>query len=1083
MKAPPLPSNEPARLRRLHELEVLDTDAEAAFDGLTTLAAYVAQAPIALVSLVDADRQWFKSRYGLSVSETSRDVSFCGHVLALDAPLVVADAFADARFADNPLVTGDPRVRFYAGMPLRTADGFVLGTLCAIDHHARELGEEQRGLLEILARQVVDQLERRRQTLQLRQQQRALELEFDRATETARRLGSILASARVAIIETALDGTIREFNPAAEHMLGLRSDEVVGKATPGIFHDSDEVCARAAELSAELGRPIEPGFEAFVAKAREVGVDEREWTYVRKDGARFPVNLSVTLRTDAAGALLGYLGIASDISARVKAERALAQRTALLVLGAEVAQAFATAGSHDRMLEACVEVLVQNLEAAFVRIWTVADEGGLVLRASAGRSRAGAALPARCARVEQIARDRLPYLTNAVQDDPLFDRDWVVAEGLVSFVGCPLLQEGQLLGVLALFSTRALPANILEALTVVATNTAAHLKRVHAEARLRESEMRAKSIVDSAVDAVVTIDERGRIEHANPAVDRIFGHQPQDLVGQNVRVLMPSPDRERHDSYLSSYASTGRRTILGVGREVEALRRSGERFPAELSVSEFMLGGRRLFTGIIRDISERKRMERLQAEFVSTVSHELRTPLTSIRGALGLVAGGVTGALSVEAQEYVDIALANSQRLVRLINDILDIEKMQSGSLEFRLGAFALAPIIRAAIAAQQGFATEHGVTLAVPADLPAGEVLVDVDRLVQVLDNLVSNAVKFSPRDAAVELTVAVVDERFFHITVRDHGPGIPESFRERIFERFAQADASNTRQRGGTGLGLAISRTIVHRMRGQIGFDTAEGGGTVFWVDLPYLAPVERGLGARRVLVCEDDPDVARLLARLVESAGFVVDVAPTVERARRLVSTHRYAGITLDLNLADGPATPLVAELRASEVTRHTPIIVVSGSPEGLGNGAVLVTDVLEKPFDEARLLAALENAMAECKRPDASLLHVEDDEDIRRVVRRTLPATWDVVGAASVGAAKQALLQRRFEIIILDLSLPDGTGEDLLSLVGDARVILFSASHAPRVLSDRVAAALLKSVASPQDLRVTIESLLSRAGTLP
>jgi len=359
--------------------------------------------------------------------------------------------------------------------------------------------------------------------------------------------------------------------------------------------------------------------------------------------------------------------------------------------------------------------------------------------------------------------------------------------------------------------------------------------------------------------------------------------------------------------------------------------------------------------------------------------------------------------------------------------------------------------------------------------------VLVDPDRLAQVLTNLISNGAKFSPAEAAVELAVAKVGERF-RVTVRDHGPGIPDEFRGRIFQRFAQADASNTRQTGGTGLGLSISKAIVEKMHGRIGFEPAPGGGTVFFFELPYLPPVVAAEAESprvgRVLVCEDDPDAARVLERLLTQSGFAVHLTPTLERARRLLAGHRYDAVTLDLMLADGDGSALIHELRADEATRLTPIIVVSGSNNRLGQAAIMVSDVLLKPFDEQRLLAAVRNAVAACQSTSPRLLHVEDDDDIRRVVRRTLPEAWTVIAVGTVAAAKEALAGAAFDLVLLDLSLPDGEGDELVGLVGRAQVIIFSASDASSELSRRVAGALVKSRSNPMDVRDAIVSLLGK-----
>jgi len=401
--------------------------------------------------------------------------------------------------------------------------------------------------------------------------------------------------------------------------------------------------------------------------------------------------------------------------------------------------------------------------------------------------------------------------------------------------------------------------------------------------------------------------------------------------------------------------------------------------------------------------------------------------------------------------------------------------------MEFRLRAIDLGAAVKGSIAANHPFAASHRVRLVLAPEIPAGEVLADPDRLAQVLANLVSNAVKFSPGDAEVKLAVTAAGDHV-RVSVRDHGPGIPEEFRGRIFQRFAQADASSTRQKGGTGLGLSISKAIVEKMHGRIGFEPAGKGGAVFFFEMPHLPPVDGADGRPatepRVMVCEDDPGIWRVLEKLLSSAGFAVDLAPTVERARRLLARRSYDALTLDLQLADGDGGVLIGELRASEVHRLTPVVVVSGSEGRLGSATVLVADVVVKPFDEARLLAAVRNAIATCAGTHPRLLHVEDDPDIRRTLRHSMPGSWTVIGAEDLQAARKALADTSFDVVLLDLALPDGAGDELLGLVGRAQVILFSASDASAELSRRVAAAMVKSRAEPADVRDAILALLPR-----
>jgi len=358
--------------------------------------------------------------------------------------------------------------------------------------------------------------------------------------------------------------------------------------------------------------------------------------------------------------------------------------------------------------------------------------------------------------------------------------------------------------------------------------------RFEAEKRLREREEYLSTLLDNVIDAIVTIDESGLIETFNPAAERIFGYGKADVVGQNVKLLMPERYREQHDSFLFAYRESGVPRILGKDLELPAQRRNGELFTMELAVSQITLQSQRRFIAVIRDISERKRIERMKNEFVSTVSHELRTPLTSIAGALGLINGGALGEVPAQMGEMLRIAQSNSQRLSGLINDLLDMDKLVAGKMTLDLHRLKLWPLLATAVEQNQPYATQHSVTLHLKPPPLDVEVRVDRQRFDQIMANLLSNAAKFSAPGADVEVSAALADARV-RISVRDFGMGIPEAFRARIFGKFSQADATDTRQKGGTGLGLAITKELIERMAGAIGFESVEGQGTVFWVELP--------------------------------------------------------------------------------------------------------------------------------------------------------------------------------------------------------------------------------------------------------
>lgn len=358
---------------------------------------------------------------------------------------------------------------------------------------------------------------------------------------------------------------------------------------------------------------------------------------------------------------------------------------------------------------------------------------------------------------------------------------------------------------------------------------------------VRESVARITAIVDHAVDAILTIDDKGTIESFNPAAERIFGYEANEIIGQNVRRLMPEPYQREHDQYLSNYRETRDKKIIGIGREVKGLRKDGVTFPIELSVSELEVNGEHLYTGIIRDITERKRLEQIKDEFVSIVSHELRTPLTSINGSLGLIASGMSGDLPEMISEMVTIAKRNCERLIRLVNDLLDMQKMESGMFEIVCEKVDLIQLISRAREGLAGFSEEHEVQLVLDADVEAFWIEADADRILQVLVNLLSNAIKFSPSQGRVRIQV-ITSQDSVRVNVIDNGEGIPDEVRDRIFEKFMQADSSIKRSKGGTGLGLNISRRIITMHSGTIDFESTPGEGTVFYFILPVTqdAPI---------------------------------------------------------------------------------------------------------------------------------------------------------------------------------------------------------------------------------------------------
>ena len=757
---------------------------------------------------------------------------------------------------------------------------------------------------------------------------------------------------------------------------------------------------------------------------------------------------------------------------------------------------------------------------------------------------------------------------------------------------------------------RALDADGMEALRDLAQWTESELNNEtlqQALATARESESRMHAVVDNVADGIITLDEFGVINSINPAALRIFGYQPEELIGQGIKVLMPATYHHSHDNHLQSFRDTGRTAIVGVDREVTGRRKDGSLFAMELMVNEMWLKGRRGFAGIVRDITARRESERqlresstllqalmdstfsfvyvrdmksrflfankeyervfgfapgqvlgktveevcppdlaaynramdrqvLQAatriedelqlddgarsylvvrsplrnekgevygvcgvgtditlrkkaeqfknEFISTVSHELRTPLTSIRGSLGLLTGGVAGEMPERARSLLAIANNNCERLVRLINDILDIEKIESGNMRFEIATQRLLPLVEQALASTQQYAAQYQVRFELNAEAGDAWVAIDGDRMVQVIVNLLSNAAKFSPPGGKVEVRLAAAAGHV-RLSVIDHGLGVAPSFRERIFQKFAQADSSDTRQKGGSGLGLSISRAIVERHHGRIDFISEPNVRTEFFVELPLVsgmpvAPHKQG----RVLIVEDDHDIARLLGMMLAQAGMSSDIAHDAEQARMMLAIGGYEAMTLDLALPREDGLSLLRWMRDQEGTNVLPVVVVSArADEGqrtLTGGAVGILDWIPKPIDEVRLLAALQGALRGCKDAAPSVLHVEDDSDVVAVVAAMLRPAFRLTHAGTLAEARARLASEAFSLILLDLQLPDGHGSELLSSLSGHNattpVVVFSVEDANQPMIDGVQAALVKSRTSNAQLLSILHDLI-------
>ena len=593
------------------------------------------------------------------------------------------------------------------------------------------------------------------------------------------------------------------------------------------------------------------------------------------------------------------------------------------------------------------------------------------------------------------------------------------------------------------------------------------------------SETRQRSIVENMVDGLITIDEKGLVQSLNSAAVNLFGYQASEVIGHNINMLMPEPYHSEHDGYLDNYHQTANKKIIGIGCEVEGLRKNGSTFPLELAVAEMVVSGEKIFTGVVRDITERKEMDRMKNEFISTVSHELRTPLTSIRGSLGLLSGGTVGELPESANEMLKIASNNTERLLLLINDILDIQKIESGKMSFKFESVDLNAFIKQAIVEHAEYGNQHGVTFVLGKTLDDAHVYADKDRLMQVVGNLLSNAAKFSNHGDKVDISIAMHHSDRLRISFTDYGAGIPDEFQPMLFERFTQSDSSDTRAKGGTGLGLSISKVIIEKHGGLIGFVSKEGIGSTFYIELPELVgdvgSAESVINSLPkdtsacVLIVEDDPDVAALIRRMLAEAGFNSDIAYNAKQARKLLAEKKcyYRLMTLDIALPDEDGISLLTSLRKDPDTKDLPVVVLSvkanETKRELKGGALDVIDWLSKPIDNKRLVDVVRNAITANRPP--RVLHVEDEEDLYIVVSEMLKDHCELLWTTTVKESRELIEQGNLDLVLLDIGLPDGSGLDLIQdiekLEPQPQVVIFSALDVADEYADRVNAVLVKS----------------------
>lgn len=496
-----------------------------------------------------------------------------------------------------------------------------------------------------------------------------------------------------------------------------------------------------------------------------------------------------------------------------------------------------------------------------------------------------------------------------------------------------------------------------------------------------------KAVVDTAVDGILTIDGSGIVLTANPAVERIFGYSPTELIGKNVRMLMPSPYHEEHDQYLQNYRETGIRKIIGIGRDVSGKRKDGSTFPLYLGVSETRTEEGVIFTGIVRDITERRRAAELQlakeaadqanaakSEFLSRMSHELRTPLNAVIGFAQLLEMRQTDPAVLDAIHSI---LKGGKHLLNLINEILDLAGIEAGRVTLSLEPVVVDQILMQAIDLVRPLADHDQIVLQLNRQSYAETlVMADRQRLLQIFINILSNAVKYNRSGGQVTIESEEIGEKVHRVLIKDTGLGIPLELQDKLFQPFERLGVSNVE---GTGLGLVLSRKFVELMGGNLSLTSSDERGSVFEVrlqkvdhsvvsrelDASSIARETRKIGSGRILYIEDNLSNLKLLEMMLEewpAIELVSAMQGTI--GLELALSLQPDAILLDLHLPDIPGADVLAKLKSDPKTALIPVVVISADATRGQAGKLRragAYDYLTKPLDLHVFLDVLEQLL--------------------------------------------------------------------------------------------------------------------------
>ncbi len=775
---------------------------------------------------------------------------------------------------------------------------------------------------------------------------------------------AIFNSANFSSIATDEKGVIQIFNVGAERMLGYAAAEVMNKITPADISDPQEVIARAAALSLELATPITPGFEALVFKAARGIEDIYELTYIRKDGSRFPAVVSVTALRDDQSAIIGYLLIGTDNTARKQAEEAL------LKAGALQNAIFNSANFSSIATDAKGVIQIFNVGAERMLGYTAAEVLNKITPADISDPQ------------EVIARAKALSVELGTPITPGFEAlVFKASRGIEDIYELTYFRKdgSRFPAVVSVTALRDAQDAIIGYLLIGTDNTArkqVEAERMLLDQRVRDQQFYTRSLIESNIDALIATDPRGIITDVNKQMEALTGCTRDELIGAPFKDYFTNPER----------AEAGIKLVLGESKlkdyELTARARDGKETVVSYNATTFHDRDRKL-QGVFaaaRDVTERKRYEqslqqanRAKSVFLANMSHEIRTPMNAILGFSQLMLRDQE--LTPRQCQYLGTINRSGEHLLALINDILEMSKIEAGRTTLNPSTFDLPALLKDLEMMFRVRTDEKKLSFSVEmiGDVPQ-YIVTDINKLRQVFINVLGNAVKFTEQ-GGIGLRVRANRDGaagpFLRVEIEDTGPGISADDQDKLFHHFEQTKTGQ--QAGtGTGLGLAISREFVRLMGGAITVTSQVDKGSVFVIELPltegdaeavqakerprHVLKLEPGQATCRVLIADDVEDNRQLLEQLLAPVGFEVRLATNGAEAVQEFEEWRPHLILMDFRMPVMDGHEAIRRIRAMAGGEGPKIIAVTASAmdenrqELLGVGA---DDFISKPFREAEL----------------------------------------------------------------------------------------------------------------------------------